>query len=227
VRTLFILAVIVSASTAPGPGHAAAWILDPGHAQTVGFRSKAPLETFEGSTHRVTGHVTLDPAAIGDSLEIEVRVDLASLDTGLAMRDRNMRENHLHTDRFPYATFHAGIVTDGAGTDLRDGEPHDIALSGTLDLHGVKRPVSVSLTVRLGAEGDAAPDERHEPRLRITTRFPVALADYDIPRPRFLFAKLAEVQLVSVDLVADPATDAFRSDAPLPPPGGKRASGAN
>jgi len=205
-RTLHLLAaLVVAAAPAIDPARAGVmtYVIVPGETQTVGFESKAPLETFEGRTHVVTGHVALDPESVGDTVDLEVHVDMASLDTGLSMRNRHMRENHLHTDRFPFATFRGGAVTEGADARLADGEKHVVTVTGELDLHGVKREVAVPLELRL-ERTESEPDGQ----VRITATFPVALADHDIPRPRFLFAKLGEVQRVFVDLVAGRATPA-------------------
>ena len=178
-----------------GPATAAraeSWVVTAGDVQTVGFRSKAPLESFEGSTHDVNGSITLDPAFPGSGFTIEVRVGLASIDTGIALRNRHMRENHLHTDRFPLATFRGDSVAGAGDALLEDHAPHDITVVGELEVHGVKRPVSVVLTLRLDPDGV----------LHISCEFPVSLSEYDIPRPRFLFAKLGEVQQVFADLAA-------------------------
>ena len=71
----------------------------------VKFTSKAAMESFDGKTRMISGRVTLDPAALGDSLVIAMDVDMTTLDTGIALRNRHMRENHLHTEQFPTATF--------------------------------------------------------------------------------------------------------------------------
>ena len=189
-RTLPAVTIILSLLGGVRPGLADSWVVVPGEAQTVGFHSKAPLESFDGSTHGVTGAVTLDPAAPHDGFAIEIRVDLVSLDTGIAMRNQNMRENHLHTDRFPQATFRADSITAGADAALGDGASHDLTVAGVLDLHGTKRAISVVLTLLVDQDG----------LLHIAGGFPVSLSDYGIPRPRFLFAKLGEVQQVFVDL---------------------------
>lgn len=189
-----LLASLLSASAA----NAGRWWVAPGAGQQVGFHSKAPVESFDGRTDRVQGIVALDETSVGDSIAIEVRVDMASLDTGIGMRNRHMRDNHLHTDRFPEAVFRGGRVTSGAGVDLRDGEAHDLGVEGVLELHGVSRPVSLVLRATLVGIGEADVTSG----LRIATEFPVSLADYDIPRPQFLFAKLGEVQRVYADLIA-------------------------
>ena len=81
----------------------------------VVFVSKATVESFEGRTREAVGSIELDPAALPDSLALRVQVDVATLDTGIALRNRHMRENHLHTDRFPHATFTGVKILEGAG----------------------------------------------------------------------------------------------------------------
>ncbi len=164
----------------------------------VVFVSKAPLESFEGKTARVIGSVVLDPATIGEALEIRVQVAMASLDTGIGLRNRHMRENHLHTDRFPHATFTGGEVLHGAGVDLRDGRPHEVLLRGQMELHGVRRAIEVPLRLTYRDEGPG--------RLQLWSEFEISLSDYEIPRPRFLMLKLGEVQKVRVDLTAVPVS---------------------
>ena len=190
-RTLTILAVLLAVAM-----HAAAattFRIQPGKPNLVRFVSKAPLETFEGKTHQVQGHVVLDPAALGDSIDAVVEVDLASLDTGLSLRNKHMRENHLETEKHPKATFRGGKISDLSRPNLEAGQKTTFVLAGTFALHGVERPLSVPVEMSPEAAGGG---------LRIVTRFPVALADYKISRPSFLVMQLQEVQQVSVELVA-------------------------
>ncbi|MBZ0268796.1 YceI family protein [bacterium] len=203
-RSVAAAALLLAAFTVPEDARAERWVVSSGEGQLVGFHSKAPMESFDGTTHDVSGFVELDPAAIGDSLALGIRVDMASLDTGISMRNRHMRDNHLHTDRFPEAAFRGGRVTAGAGTDLRDGATHAVTVEGELELHGVTRPVTVELRLTLG--GGGADAEEAAASLRVEADFPVALSDHDIPRPRFLFAKLGEVQRVYAKVTGTVAT---------------------
>jgi len=95
---------------------------------TVEFVSKAAMETFKGKTRAVSGTLRLDPAALVDTLTISISVDLASLDTGIALRNRHMRENHLHTDRFPLATFEGARIVEGGGA-LEAGQSRRVTLA--------------------------------------------------------------------------------------------------
>ena len=160
----------------------------------VRFESKAPMESFDGSTKSISGTLALEPAAIDDSLDLFIEVDLASFDTGIKLRNQHMCENHFHTDKFPKSTFRGGKVVKGSGTSLRDGKEHEILLEGVLDLHGVKKTIQAPVKLTYSAQPAA---------VRMSTTFMVKLSDYEIPRPQMLFMKLSEDQKVTVTLVAN------------------------
>jgi polyisoprenoid-binding protein YceI len=177
-----------------GPAPAATWrIVAEAEGNLVRFESEATLESFEGKTANSWGRVTLDPTELGSHLEIEVEVDLRSLDTGIELRNRHMRENHLETDRFPTARFEGAEIVEGAGSSLAPGATRAILVEGKLDLHGVARTVRIPL--ELTHDGT---------NLRIVSRFPVALSDHGIARPKFLVLRLGDVQQVTVDVTAVP-----------------------
>lgn len=157
----------------------------------VKFESKAPMESFEGTTHTVSGTMTIDPSNPTVGFHLEVDVDLASLDTGISLRNRHMRENHLETDEFPLATFRSEKIVEGGGDALVPGTTRTVLTEGTLDLHGVPRTVRIPLELAWnGGE------------FTIESRFAVTLADHEISRPGFLMMKLSETQTVVVHLVA-------------------------
>ena len=186
VTTIVFLAAALAAATAP----AATWRI--GQGSEVVFTSKAPMESFDGRTGQVRGHVTCEPGALVGPLDLRVEVDLASLDTGIGKRNEHMRERHLQTGKFPLAVFTARAVTRAAAASLSPGQPVTVTVEGTLDLHGVARQLTVEATVTRGEDG----------ALRVETAFPVKLSDHAIERPQFLVMKLADVQQVRVLLVA-------------------------
>ncbi|HET9887454.1 MAG TPA: YceI family protein [bacterium] len=151
------------------------------------------MESFEGTTKTVSGTLTIDPAAIGETLALVIDVDLASFDTGVKMRNQHMCENHFQTDKFPKSTFTGGKVVKGAGTNLTDGKEHEILVEGVLDLHGVKKTIQTPIKLTYKPEPG---------NVNISTSFMVKLSDYEIPRPQMLFMKLSEDQKVSATLVA-------------------------
>lgn len=168
--------------------------ITPGDETEVVFQSSAPLETFEGSTDQVEGAIVLDPEALGDSLTVEISVDLASLDTGIGLRNRHMRENHLHTERFPEAVFRGASLRGELPDRLASGETVTVRAAGSFSLHGVTRRMETDVRLTLDEAGRT---------LRIETEFEVFLEDHEIPRPKMLFMKLDEKQKVRLVAVAE------------------------
>jgi len=159
----------------------------------IEFESKAAMETFTGKTNKVTGTIDLDPAQLGENIAVHVEVDMASLTTGSGLRDRHMRENHLNVDKFPTAVFTGGSISNLSAHELTAGQVVTGVIAGEMDLHGVKKTLSAPIEMSLSGE-----------TLHVVAHFPVALADFSIPRPQMLVMKLGETQKVTVDVVAQP-----------------------
>lgn len=180
----------------PALAEAARYEITPGKPNEVTFESRAPLETVKGSTRDVRGWLVTDIEQVGDSAQFVVEVDLASLDTGIGLRDQHMRENHLHTDRFPKAIFRGGRILRPLSSPLSPEQTVELLVQGTFELHGVTRRIEVP--VRVTPETD----ERGRTVLRIFSEFAVGLAQYEIPRPQFLVMKLDDIQRITLKLSA-------------------------
>ena len=191
-RRMIVCVLGLTLAAAQG-AHAADYRVSPGGATKVVFVSKAPTETFEGKTSKMEGVITLDPGAVGDSIRAHLEVDLASLDTGIGKRNQLMRRDHLECDKYPKAIFDgATVLTPGK---LESGKTTTFEIEGTFTIHGVSRRLRCKADAGLTKEGGAE-------AITFAASFPVALPDYGIRRPEFLFLKLAEVQQVHVTGVA-------------------------
>lgn len=187
--------VVVALPSVPFVVHAERFEIVPETDGTeVVFHSKATMESFEGSTRHVEGWIDVVPAALDSGVTWNVSVDVATLDTGIGLRNRHMRENHLHTDEHPTATFAGEAAPPGA---LRVGTPLRLELEGDFTLHGVTVARSFPLEVELQPDGS----------LSVLTEFEVSLAAHEIPRPKFLILKLADEQRVEVRIHARPVGD--------------------
>src|SRR5256885_4799760 len=89
------------------------WTITSGAPTSVVFNIEDNVDPFDGKTSKVTGTITADPAAPAQA-QLEVAVDLASLDTGNALRNQHMRERYLHTAKFPMVTFKSVSVAGPA-----------------------------------------------------------------------------------------------------------------
>jgi len=190
-----VLRLLLVLVTLPLSASAAEFTVSPDAEENlIVFESHAPLESFEGKTNSVSGAIGFDPESLTDSLEIYLEVDLASLDTGIDRRNRHMRENHLHTDKYPTAVFR-GAKLEAPLQPLVSGETAKLSGRGRFELHGVTREdfaFNADLTLKESENGTT---------LVVQAKFEVNLADFEIPRPKFLFVKLNETQLVTVNLI--------------------------
>ena len=193
-----LVTVMIALTLAPACSHADAYVIKRGdQANQVVFRSTATLESFEGKTREVWGRLDANLANLSAGLTVHVEVDLASLDTGISLRNRHMRENHLHTDKYPLAVFHAAEILDAPPGGLAFAQKTKLRLKGDFTLHGVTLPIEIPVEVeRLTAEDGE--------RLVVTSQFEIKLPDFAIPRPKFLLLKLSDVQTISVKLVLRP-----------------------
>lgn len=195
-RALLLLAGLAIA----GPVTAQEYVVDADAPREVKFISETTLEGFEGVTDRIDGFVYLgdgtSAAALVPGAELRgstlyFEVDLASIDTGINLRNRHMREDYLETDDFPFTTFEGVIAAVGEHPDggLRITSP------GTFSVHGVDQ--TRTLDCRVQPDGDG---------FRIGCGFMVTLEDHDIEIPRVMFLKLAEQVRVEVDFRVKPAS---------------------
>lgn len=174
---------------------AAPYQLDPAARNRAEFHSKAILESFVGKAKGITAEFAIDAADLNRAKGI-VTVDLRTLDTGIDLRNKHMRENHLYTDSFPNAVFVLDSVS--GAKPLSGSEPSVLTVHGTMTIHGASRALTTQGTVQ--TVGDAG-------AIRIQTEFPLKITDYGIPRPEFLFLKLAEEIKIVVDLTVVPAAE--------------------
>lgn len=129
--------------------------------------------SFDAVTSALSGTLRgepLDPRYTG-----ELRVDLATLDTGIGLRNEHLRNSYLELGRGP-EFLHAvlsGIVL--AATPLAYDRRHKTRFSGTLTLHGVQQMV----------EGEAELRGRNG-RIQVEAAFSLSLEAFDIPPPRYL-----------------------------------------
>lgn len=151
----------------------------------VKFISDAPLEAFEGVTENIDGYVLWSGDDIADSSEFYFEVDLNSLDTGIGLRNRHMRDDYLETDKFRFASYSGEIIK----VETKASDSLHIQAAGTFKLHGVEKPLNLAITVKKTGELYLA-----------EAQFIVALTDYDIKVPKLMFMKVDENMAVFVNI---------------------------
>jgi len=94
------------------------------------------VSVWRGKFTRSTGNITLDREA--GSGTVEVRIDTASIATGVEDLDKHLRgPDFFDVEKFPAATY------QGKFAKFKDGAPTEV--QGNLTLHGVTKPVTLTL----------------------------------------------------------------------------------
>ena len=160
----------------------------------VVFISRASIEEFEGVTDRIDGYILLDGPTLGmdtggDDTELYLEVDLGSLDTGIGLRNRHMRDNYLEVREFPYAAFSGRVLR----VEERTGGGFRVSAGGTMSIHGVDREMEIPCDV-----------EPRGPGYQARCSFVVLLSDYDIEIPKVMFLKLANEIRLELDFTVQP-----------------------
>ena len=167
------------------------------------FESHAPLETIVGVTNQITGDIKVDPMNIKDRTSAKFEVDLASMKTGIGLRDSHMRDKYLETDKFPKVIFTLDKVISASKDALADQETVALVAEGTFELHGVKRKQQMDLKVTYFKESETTRLKLPGDLMRVEGTFIIKLSDYNIKVPTMVILKLDENIKVDIDVFAN------------------------
>lgn len=145
-----------------------------GPLNSIKFLAKSTFSNFEGTTSAVDGSIKWDSTLTNKS-EIEFKVYLDSLDTGIGLRNTHMRDKYLETSKYPLAEFTGRIINQIKKTNF-DSE---VKVEGTLKIHGVERKQEIDGRVYDYGE-----------LFKIESSFDISLSDFNIEKPSFLFASV-------------------------------------
>jgi len=147
-----------TATTSTTPGGALAFAIIPARSEASYFADEKlaslPLpSTAKGTTRDISGtfYLTPDGLALDQSQPSTFSVNLKTLTSDKAMRDRRVQTMGLETDTYPTATFTIANVT-GYDATRPAGEEQDLQVTGTMDLHGVQKELTWEVKAR--REGD-------------------------------------------------------------------------
>ncbi len=148
----------------------------------ITFESQTEFETVLGSTNQISGTVAGDLDKGVGSVTVEVPV--ASLKTGIDMRDEHLRSPMwLDAAKYPKITF--------TSTSARRVRGNAWEVRGVLTLHGVSREITVRADVRpvAGAAAKAAGLEEGD-WVRLSIPFSVKLSEFGVMVPPMAASKV-------------------------------------
>ena len=147
------------------------------------IENESDFEAFTGKTNKVTGTVSFDPAK--KSGKGTISVDVASIDTGMPLRNDHMRSaGWLDAAKYPTIQFEALSAKNAGGDKYK--------VKGKLTLHGVTKDVTAVVTVRYKAAGAATKAAGFDGDvIQISTKLAIKLSDYGIAIPGIAVGKVS------------------------------------
>lgn len=138
-----LLAGLVSSAAGVARAEVSTFELDQAHT-IFGFRASTLLFDVPGRFNQYKVQLSGDPAT-GQEARVRVEIDARSIDTGNKKRDEHLRSgDFFDVGKFPKIVFTSESVK-------REGE--QLVVQGTLEMHGVKRPLRLPFSVVTAKNG--------------------------------------------------------------------------
>jgi polyisoprenoid-binding protein YceI len=153
-----------------------------------------PGGAFGATTPSLSGTLALDKAKPA-RLTGEISVELATIDTGISLRNQHLREKYLEVAKgkgFDRAVLSEVHLTNADGEAFEGRTP----FTGLLLLHGVQHPVEGTAEIRRDGLGR-----------RVRAEFPLVLTDFGITPPEYLGVGVGSRLLVRAQFTAMPARE--------------------
>lgn len=159
----------------------------------ISFVSDADIEFIQGTTNKMdaaTSQITVD--ASGKQASGLLRVDVGTLQTGIALRDEHLRSAMwLDAKKYPWITLKLDEIVEG-----KDGRTW--TYKGKLTIKGVTKSVSGEVRVMpipTTVKGLGAGEW-----VRVRAKFDVDLHDFGVNIPQNVVSKVNRVWKISVDI---------------------------
>ena len=139
---------------------------------------------IEGKSSQLVSKLDLEKGLLKGSMEFELK----TLDTGLALRDRHMKEKYLEVEKHPLTRLELSPTALPPALLAPTGGTESLKTQGELTLHGVTRPGEVQAVLA-----------RKEGPLRVQSSFALKLTDFGIDIPKFAGITVAEDVTIEVE----------------------------
>jgi polyisoprenoid-binding protein YceI len=150
---------------------------DKGGRNQTTFFSTTPLEDINGLGNGVSGSVTFNTNDL-KSLKGKVTVSVASIKTGIELRDEHMRSaGWLNAESYPEISFEIKKVSDVKS--LADNKL-SAKVTGNYTMHGVTKEVVADATLTYLDESETTKQRAPGDLLGVQAKFTVKLSDYGV-----------------------------------------------
>ena len=194
-------------------------IADPMGRNTVTFRSEAPLEDIVGTTNEIRGYIVFDPRNPMGGARGEIVVPVASLHTGIPMRDEHLRgPEWLDAAEHEQITFRIQKTSHVRRVKKGDGfVTYELTAEGPFTLRGGSQDLKTRVPLTYLEESEMTRGKMEGDLLAARTSFTVALEDFGIKGfEGAVGAKVGKTIDIDVSLMASDAMVAAAAGAGNP-----------
>jgi len=173
---------------------------DLGQRNLILVDSEAAIERTVAISHFVTGWVEVAPENM-ESIQGEFEVDVRTLDTGLELKNIQIRDQLLSSNEFPLAkaTFTHSLA--GQKLKLGDGKSFTIKVNANVQLKNVTKSIPIQIKLTYFKESDESRQRLTGNLLKFSASWDLDLANFNIMIPSKYSSLIAKTVHVSADLV--------------------------
>jgi polyisoprenoid-binding protein YceI len=148
------------------------------HRNSILVISEAPFERTIALSHFLTGSVDLDPENLAAGIKGQIEFDTRSFDTGLELRNTQLRDQFLQSAEFP--TGSAVFQLTGVKGKLRNGETMKLKREGDITIRGVTRKLLIPFELTYFKESEETKARLAGNLLRVRSTFSLDTALFGI-----------------------------------------------
>ena len=200
---------------------------DPMGRNSISFTSTAPLEDIVGVSREITGYVTFNPEQPGEGGHGELSVPVASLNTGIPLRDEHLQsEDWLNAEKHPVIILTIDKIKSIEEVKSGDGfQTYDVVIVGDLLIHGQTKRMEIPGRFTYLKESHETKAAMPGDLLAVRAEFDVNLDDFDVTGPKgmgIIGAKVGKSIAVKISFRASSASMGSMAENPCNPCGGKK-----
>lgn len=122
-----------------------------------------------------------------DGTTLTFKVPMATVSTGIELRDQHMRDNYVEVAKYPEITL--TLAKADVKWPAPDGEETSGTVAGSFTTHGVTQPVEIAYSVKPGKKG-----------MVVEASFPYDVTQHGIAIPSYLGVTIDPAQRVEVKI---------------------------
>ncbi len=127
------------------------------------------------------GHFTIEEGYLSG----EVTVDLDSLDTGMSLRNKHMKEKYLQVSKYPKAKLIIKKYKLDPQWSMQNPKTGELTIPAEVVIHGKSKPVNVKARI--------------DDNAKVQSDFEVQITDFNIDIPSFMGVTVADKVKVEIE----------------------------